>query len=86
MNNPIIVETTINGTIENVWKLWTTPADIMQLNDPFDDWQTLKVENDLKDGGEFLFRMQAKDDKDEFDFGGKYDKVILNEHIEYTLI
>ena len=85
MNNPITVETNIDGTIENVWKLWNTPEDIIQWNNPSKKWHTLHVENDLKDGGKFLFRMEEKDGKDGFDFGGKYDKVILNELIEYTL-
>lgn len=86
MNNPITVQTTINATMENVWRSWTTPDDIMQWNNPSDDWQTLKVENDLKNGGKFLFRMEAKDGNDGFDFCGKYDKVVLNKLIEYTLL
>ena len=85
MDNPITVETVINATMEKVWKLWVTPEDIMQWNNPSDDWQTLKVESDLKVGGKFLFRMKSKDGNDGFDFCGKYDKVILNELIEYTL-
>ena len=85
MKDPIMVGTTINASIENVWKLWITPENIIQWNNPSDDWQTLKVENDLKDGGKFFFRMEAKDGNDNFDFGGKYDKVILNKLIEYTL-
>ena len=85
MNDPITVQTTINATIENVWRSWTTPDDIMQWNNPSDDWQTLKVENDVKDGGNFLFRMQDKDGSDGFDFCGKYDKVIFDKLIEYTL-
>jgi len=85
MNNPITVETTIDATIQDVWKLWTTPEDIIQWNNPSDDWQTLKVDNDVKEDGRFLFRMQAKDGSDGFDFGGKYDKVLLYERIEYTL-
>lgn len=85
MNNPITVEITINASVEDVWKLWNTPEDIIQWNNPSEDWQTLKVENDLKEGGKFLFRMKAKNGSDGFDFCGKYDKVILNELIEYTL-
>lgn len=85
MNNPITVETTISATIENVWKLWTTPADIIQWNNPSGDWHTLGVDNDLDVGGKFLFRMEAKDGKDGFDFCGIYDKVITHELIEYTL-
>jgi uncharacterized protein YndB with AHSA1/START domain len=85
MKNPITVKTAINATIERVWKLWVTPEDIMQWNNPSEDWQTLRVENDLKNGGKFLFRMEAKDGSDGFDFCGKYDKVVLNELIEYSL-
>jgi len=85
MKSPITVETTIKSTIENVWNLWTTPEDIRQWNNPSEEWHTLKVENDLNDGGKFLFRMESKDGADGFDFSGTYDKVILNKLIEYTL-
>lgn len=85
MNHPIIVETGINSTTERVWEFWTTPEDIIQWNNPSEDWRTLRVENDLKTGGKFLFRMEAKNGNDGFDFGGKYDKLITNELIEYTL-
>jgi len=85
MNNPITVQTVINATMAKVWKLWTTPENIMQWNNPSEDWHTLKVENNLKEGGRFLFRMQAKNNNDGFDFCGNYDKVLLYELIEYTL-
>jgi uncharacterized protein YndB with AHSA1/START domain len=71
MKNPITVETTINSAREKVWKFWTTPADINQWNNPSDDWHTLRVENDLRNGGQFLFRMEAKDGIEGFDFCGK---------------
>jgi uncharacterized protein YndB with AHSA1/START domain len=81
----ITVEITVNKPVENVWQVWTTPADIMQWNIPFDDWHSPRVENDLKRGGNFLFRMEAKDSSAGFDHCGKYDKVINNELIEYTV-
>ena len=80
----ITVETTVNATIENVWKTWTTPADIVQFNNPLDDWHTPKVELDLKEGGNFFYRMEMKDGSFGFDFAGKYDKIITNELIEST--
>ena len=80
----ITVNTTVKATVENVWKLWTTPADIMQWNNPSDDWRNVLVEVDLKDEGRFLFRMQAKDGSEGFDYCGKYDKVKTNELIELT--
>lgn len=81
----ITVETTVNKPVENVWKIWTTPADIRQWNNPFDDWHSPRVENDLKQGGSFLYRMEAKDGSAGFDHCGKYDKVINNQLIEYTV-
>lgn len=87
MNNTIqtiTVETTVKATVENVWKLWTTPDDIMKWNNPSDDWHNLLAEVDLKDEGRFLFRMQLKDGSEGFDYCGKYDKVKTNELIELT--
>jgi uncharacterized protein YndB with AHSA1/START domain len=80
----ITVYTTVKATVENVWKLWTTPADIMQWNNPSEDWHNLLVEVDLKNEGRFLFRMQAKDGSEGFDYCGKYDKVKTYELIELT--
>lgn len=80
----ITVETTVIATVENVWKLWTTPADVMKWNNPSDDWHNLLVEVDLKDEGSFLFRMQSKDGSQGFDYCGKYDKVKTNQLIELT--
>ena len=85
MNNPITVETAISANMERVWKLWTTATDIMQWNIPFSDWHSPRVEIDLRSGGSFLFRMEAKDGSAGFDHKGTYDTVIQNEIIEYTV-
>jgi len=81
---PITLSITINKPIQTVWKIWTTPADIMQWNIPFEDWHCPRVVNNVTAGGTFLFRMEAKNGSVGFDHAGKYDKVILNELIEYT--
>lgn len=81
----ITVEVTIYSSIEKIWKLWTAPEHIMQWNVPFDEWHSPRVENDLKGNGKFLFRMEKKDGSEGFDFAGKYEKVITNQLIEYTL-
>ena len=56
----IIVEATIDTSVEKVWKLWTSPEHIIKWNNASDDWHTPKAENDLKVGGKFLSRMEAK--------------------------
>lgn len=81
----ITVKATINAHIQKVWKCWTTPDDIVKWNHASDDWHTTFAEVDLREGGKFLSRMEAKDGSFGFDFWGVYDKLILNQQIEITL-
>jgi len=57
----ITVRAIINLPIEKVWKFWTTPEDIVKWNNASDDWHTAHAENDLRVGGSFIYRMEAKD-------------------------
>jgi uncharacterized protein YndB with AHSA1/START domain len=81
----ITVATTINAPVEKVWKFWSLPEHITKWCSASDDWHTPKAENDLRTGGKFLSRMEAKDGSFGFDFGGVYDAVKTNELIEYTI-
>lgn len=81
----IIVETTVSASRENVWKYWTEPEHIKKWNNASDDWHTPSAENDLKIGGKFLYKMEAKDGSFGFDFWGIYDDVKQNLRISYTL-
>ena len=81
----ITIEVLVKAPIEVVWTFWTTPADIIQWNNTFDDWHTPSAQNDLRAGGKFLFRMEAKDGSFGFDFGGVYDAVKTHESIAYTI-
>jgi uncharacterized protein YndB with AHSA1/START domain len=81
----ITIETTVAAPITKVWKYWSTPDDIKKWNAASDDWHTTKAENDLRVGGTFSSRMEAKDGSFGFDFGGIYDEVKENEYIAYTI-
>lgn len=81
----ITVTTTVHAPVEKAWEYWTTPAHIMKWNTASDDWHTTKSENDLRKGGSFSSRMEAKDGSFGFDFGGTYDEVKPNEHIAFTM-
>ncbi|GAA0892908.1 SRPBCC family protein [Fulvivirga kasyanovii] len=81
----ITVKAIVNAPIEKVWKLWTTPEDIIQWNSASDDWHTPSATNDLRVGGRFTSRMEAKDGSMGFDFGGVYDEVKTNAKIRYTM-
>ena len=81
----ITVETTINAPVEKVWECWTEPRHITQWNQASDDWHTPRAENDLRAGGKFLSRMEAKDGSWGFDFSGQYDTVDMHKQIAYTM-
>lgn len=81
----ITVTTDIYAPIENIWKMWSDPNDIREWNNINEDWHTPLVQNDLRPGGAFLYRMGKKDNSLSFDFTGKYDEVIEYKLISYTL-
>ena len=83
--SPITVETTVNAPIETVWEYWSEPGHITQWATASDDWHTPKATNDLKEGGTFTSRMEAKDGSAGFDFGGTYTRVLEYKQIEYTM-
>ena len=81
----ITIASAINAPVEKVWQLWSAPEHITKWCSASDDWHTPRAENDLRVGGTFSSRMEAKDGSFGFDFGGVYDNVKTNELIEYTL-
>ncbi|MBE7467203.1 MAG: SRPBCC domain-containing protein [Planctomycetes bacterium] len=80
----ITVETTVHAPIEEVWRAWTTPDDIKQWNAASDDWHTTAATVDLRVGGAFSSRMEAKDGSFGFDFAGTYTKVVPHQLIEMS--
>ena len=81
----ISVQTMVNAPLDKVWDLWTSPAHITRWNNASDDWHTPSATNDLREGGKFSSRMEAKDGSMGFDFEGTYDLVIPGNKIEYTM-
>ena len=84
-NKKITVQAVINAPVEKVWELYTEPKHIVKWNNASDDWHTPKAENDLRVGGKFLSRMEAKDGSAGFDFAGVYNEVKKNEVIGYEM-
>ncbi|MEP7237445.1 MAG: SRPBCC domain-containing protein [Ferruginibacter sp.] len=81
----ITIETSVNAPVEKVWEYWNEPAHITQWCSASPEWHTPRAENDLRVGGKFSSRMEAKDGSMGFDFGGVYDEVKTNERISYTI-
>jgi uncharacterized protein YndB with AHSA1/START domain len=80
----VTVETTVAAPIEEVWRAYTTPDDIKQWNAASADWHTTAATVDLRPGGAFSSRMEAKDGSMGFDFAGTYTNIVEHELIEYS--
>lgn len=80
----ITVETLVTAPVEKVWRAYTNPDDIRQWNAASADWHTTAATVDLRVGGAFSSRMEAKDGSMGFDFAGTYTKLIEHELIEYS--
>ena len=81
---PITVRTTVSAPLATVWTAYTTPSDIVQWNAASADWHTTAATVDLRVGGAFSSRMEAKDGSFGFDFAGTYTAVVPHERIEYA--
>lgn len=82
---PIVVQAIISAPIEKVWECWNTPDDITGWAFASNDWEAPRADNDLRPGGRFSTRMQAKDGSAGFDFSGTYTAVTEHERIEYDM-
>lgn len=81
----ITVETVVKAELKKVWDAWNNPADIEQWNTAQEDWHTTRSAVDLREGGRFLSRMEARDGSDGFDFEGTYTRVVPRATIEYSM-
>jgi uncharacterized protein YndB with AHSA1/START domain len=81
----ITVETYVRAPLHTVWRAWTTPDDIVRWNAASDDWHTTAAAVDLRVGGTFTSRMEAKDGSMGFDFEGTYTEVVPQERIAYAM-
>jgi uncharacterized protein YndB with AHSA1/START domain len=81
----ITVSATVNVPVEKAWQVWNEPQHITQWATASPEWHTPRAENDLRTGGSFANRMEAKDGSFGFDFGGTYDEVDEHKTIRYTM-
>ncbi len=80
----ITVTTVVRAPLAEVWQAYTTPDDIKLWNAASSDWHTTQAEVDLRVGGKFCSRMEAKDGSFGFDFAGENTKLIPQQLIEYV--
>lgn len=85
MSQNITVAVVVNAPVEKVWQCWTRPEHITQWCFASDDWCAPAATNDVRVGGVFTTRMEAKDGSTGFDFGGTYTTVVPEKILEYTM-
>jgi len=81
----ITVETVVNAPLARVWAAWNDPEEIVRWNAASDEWHTTRSTVDLREGGRFSSRMEAKDGSAGFDFEGTYTRVVPERSIEYRM-
>lgn len=81
----ITVETLVESDLKSVWDAWNNPDDIERWNAAQDDWHTTRSTVDLRVGGKFLSRMEARDGSAGFDFEGTYTRIVPRSIIEYRM-
>jgi len=86
MANPIIkIETTIEADSSLVWDYYTQPSHITKWNFASDDWHCPMAENDLRVGGKYRVRMEAKDGSFGFDLEATYTSMALGKGFVYMM-
>lgn len=81
----ITIETLVKADLHAVWAAWNNPEDITQWNAASEDWHTTRSTVELREGGKFSSRMEARDGSAGFDFEGTYTRIVPQETIEYRL-
>jgi uncharacterized protein YndB with AHSA1/START domain len=81
----IKVEVIVNAGLEAAWKCFTQPEHIVNWNAASPDWHCPAARNELKAGGTFSYRMEARDGSMGFDFSGQFIAVEPLKHLSILL-
>jgi len=81
----ITVEAVVNAPLNQIWTAWSNPDDIVQWNTPHESWHTTRSAVDLREGGKFAARMEAKDGSAGFEFEGVYTRVVPDRNIDFRM-
>jgi uncharacterized protein YndB with AHSA1/START domain len=84
MSTKITVTATINADAKKVWDYYTNPTHIVKWNFADPSWHCPKASNDMKIGGKYFARMEAKDGSFGFDFEAIYDEIKIGRNFSYS--
>jgi uncharacterized protein YndB with AHSA1/START domain len=79
----IIISATVSAPIHHAWDCYTQPPHITQWNFADPSWHCPSATNDLRVGGRYMARMEARDGSFGFDFEAVYTEIIPGETFTY---
>ncbi len=82
---PIAVSALVKADLDRAWSCYTEPERVTRWNFASPDWRCPRASNDLRPGGSFSFRMESRDGKTGFDFGGVYEAVVPKAYLSYRM-
>ncbi len=85
MNNKITITNHVHAEVKKVWDNYTDPEHIVKWNFADPSWKCPSASNDMRVGGKYSARMEAKDGSFGFDFEAIYDEVIDGKKFTYTM-
>lgn len=86
MENTITVTALVNNDLQKTWECYTQPQHITKWNFATVEWQCPLATNELKAGGKYFARMEAKDGSFGFDFEAIYDEIWEYKKLAYTML
>lgn len=79
----ISVQATISAPQQKAWNYYTLPEHITKWNFADPSWHCPTATNDMKIGGRYVARMEAKDGSFGFDFDATYTAIAPGESFTY---
>lgn len=83
--NTITITATLAADTKKAWDYYTQPEHITQWNFAIDTWCCPSASNDMRIGGKYSARMEAKDGSFGFDFEATYNEIEEHKKIVYTI-
>lgn len=83
--DPIVISADVLASANDTWNFFTHAKHVIRWNHASDDWHSVSARNDVREGGKFLFRMEAKNGSFGFDFSGVYERIEKPARLQYRL-
>lgn len=81
----ITIQATVSATRQKTWDYYTQPDHITGWNFATEDWHCPTASNDMRIGGKYRARMEAKDGSFGFDFEATYNEIVKGESFIYAM-